>query len=84
MAEMSPLARILMLILHRGSWGAAALIVAFAGILLYQRHTPEGFKFQQGDVAFFAVLGVLLALAIYLVRGIKKEMAANSRPNAPE
>jgi hypothetical protein len=74
MAEMSPLARILMLILQRGSWVAALLIVSFAGILLYQRYTPEGFKFQQGDAAFFIVLGVLLALAVYLVRGIKKEM----------
>jgi hypothetical protein len=84
MAEMSPLARILMLILHRGSWGAAALIVAFAGILLYQRYTPEGFKFQQGDMAFFSVLAVLMALAVYLVRGIKKEIAANSKPKTPE
>jgi hypothetical protein len=78
MAEMSPLARILMLVLQRGSWAAGALIVAFAGILLYQRYTPEGFVFKQGDVAFFTVLGVLLLLAVYLVRGIAKEIRENS------
>jgi hypothetical protein len=74
MAEMSPLGRILMMILHRGSWVSAALIVAFAGILLYQRKTPDGFAFKQGDMAFFIVLGVLLLLAVYLVRAIRKEM----------
>jgi hypothetical protein len=75
MAEMSPLARILMLVLQRGSWAAGALIVAFGGILLYQRKTPDGFAFQKGDVAFFVVLGLLLALAVYLVRAIRKEIA---------
>jgi hypothetical protein len=84
MAEMSPLARFLMLILQRGSWGAAALILAFAGILLYQRYTPVGFVFKQGDMAFFGVLAVLLALAVYLVRGIKKEIASHSKPNESE
>lgn len=74
MAEMSPLARVLMMILHRGTWVAGALIVLFASILLFQRYTPTGFVFQQGDIAFLVILAVLLALAIYLVRGISKEM----------
>ena len=84
MAEMSPLARILMMVLHRGSWASAALIIAFAGILMYQRYTPDGFRFQQGDMAFFVVLGILLLLAVYLVRSIKKEIATHSKPNQPE
>jgi hypothetical protein len=74
MAEMSPLARILMMVLQRGSWAAAALILAFAGILLYQRYTPDGFVFQKGDFGFLGVLAAMLVLAVYLVRGIKKEM----------
>jgi hypothetical protein len=39
MAEMSPLARVLMMILQKGSWAAAGLLALFAGILLWQRHT---------------------------------------------
>jgi uncharacterized sodium:solute symporter family permease YidK len=72
--KMSPLARILVGILHKGSWAAAALIICFAGILLYQRWTPDGFVFQKGDFGFLGVLAALLILAVYLVRGMRKEM----------
>jgi hypothetical protein len=78
MAEMSPLAKLLMKVLQKGSWGAGALCAIFACILLYQRYTPDGFVFKQGDIAFFSVLAVLLLLAIYLVRGIAKEIRENS------
>jgi hypothetical protein len=74
MAEMSPLARLLMTILQKGSWAAGALMVLFAGILLYQRWTPSGFLFEKGDVGFLGVLVALFLLAVYLVRGIKKEI----------
>ena len=75
MSEMSPLARILMRVLHWGSWGSGVLLVLFAGILLYQRWTPEGsLAFQKGDFAFLTVLAVLFLLAVYLVRGIRKEL----------
>jgi hypothetical protein len=74
MAEMSPLARLLMTILQKGSWAAAALLALFAGILLYQRWTPAGFVFEKGDVGFLGVLVALFLLAVYLVRGIKKEI----------
>lgn len=74
MAEMSPLAKVLMTILQKGSWAAAALILSFAGILLYQRFTPEGFVFQKGDFGFLGLLAVMLLVAVYLVRGIKKEI----------
>jgi hypothetical protein len=74
MSEMSPLARILMGILHKGSWAAGTLLTVFAAILLWQRWTPAGFSFQKGDFAFLGVLAFLLFLAIYLVRGIRKEL----------
>lgn len=75
MSEMSPLAGILMRILHKGAWAACVLIVLFAGILLYQRYSAEaGFVFKQGDFGFFSVLAALLLLAVYLVRGIRKEL----------
>ncbi len=74
MAEMSPLARVLMTILQKGSWAAAALLALFAGILLWQRYTPDGFAWQQGDKGFLGLLAVLFVLALYLVRSFKKEM----------
>jgi hypothetical protein len=74
MAEMSPLARVLMMILQKGSWAAAGLLALFAGILLWQRHTAEGFIFQQGDKGFLGLLAVLFLLAVYLVRSIGKEI----------
>ncbi len=73
--QMSPLGSFLMRILRSGVWGASALLLLFAGILIYQRLTPEGsVVFQKGDIGFLGVLAVMMALAIYLVCGIKKEM----------
>jgi urea transporter len=74
MAEMSPLARVLMGILQKGTWVAGGLLALFAGILLWQRYTPEGFVWQAGDKGFFGLLAVLFALAVYLIRSFKKEM----------
>lgn len=78
MAEMSPLARFLMMVLQKGSWVAAALMALFAGILLYQRWTPDGLVLQKGDVGFLVVLAALFLLAVYLVRGIGKEVGDHS------
>jgi hypothetical protein len=75
MSEMSPLGRILMKVLQKGSWGAGALLLLFAAILVYQRMTPEGgLAFKSGDFGFLGVLAALFALAVYLVRGITKEL----------
>jgi hypothetical protein len=74
MAEMSPLARVLMTILQKVTWVAGGLLALFAGILVWQRYTPEGFAWQQGDKGFLGLLAVLFLLAIYLVRSFKKEM----------
>jgi hypothetical protein len=74
MAEMSPLARVLMTILQKGTWVAGGLLALFAGILVWQRYTPDGFAWQQGDKGFLGLLAVLFLLAIYLVRSFKKEM----------
>jgi hypothetical protein len=74
MAEMSPLARVLMGILQKGTWVSGGLLMLFAAILLWQRYTPQGFAWQDGDKGFLGLLVVLFALAIYLVRSFKKEM----------
>ena len=75
MAEMSPLAKFLMLILKNGSIGAAALLLIFAAILIYQKIAPNGeLAMTRQDWSFLSVLAALLLLAIYLVRAIKKEI----------
>jgi hypothetical protein len=74
MAEMSPLARVLILILQRGTWLAGGLLVLFGGILVWQRYTPAGFVWQKGDFGFLGLLAVLFLLVVYLVRSFKKEM----------
>lgn len=74
MAEMSPLAHVLLTILQKCSWVAGALMALFSGILLWQRYTPEGFVWQQGDKGFLGLLGVMFLIALYLVRSIGKEI----------
>ncbi len=72
---MSPLAKFLMLILRNGSKGAAGLLVLFAGILIYQKITPDGhLVMSQQDWGFLSVLLAMLFLAVYLVRSIGKEL----------
>jgi hypothetical protein len=77
MAEMSPLISILMGILKKGTWVAAVLLGLFAGLLLWQRYTPDGFVWQQGDKGFLALLAVLFLFAIYLLRSFSKEISGS-------
>ena len=75
MSEMSPLAKLLLHILRNGSIGAAALLVLFAGISVYQKITPDGHLLMtRQDWSFIGVLAALLVLALYLVRAIAKEI----------
>ena len=74
MAENSPLAHVLMRILQKGAWVAGALVALFAGVLVWQRYTPSGFVWQQGDKGFLVLLGLLFLLAVYLIRSIAKEL----------
>ena len=75
MSEMAPLAKLLMLILRNGSIGAAALLILFAGISVYQKITPDGqLVMTREDWSFLGVLAALLLLALYLVRAIRKEI----------
>jgi hypothetical protein len=76
---MSPLSLLLMLILRNGSIGAAALLLLFAGIELYQKITPDGqIAMTRQDWGFMGVLAFMILLAIYLVRSINREIARNA------
>lgn len=75
MSEMSPLLRLLVGVLNKGAWGSAVLLALFIGLLAWQRYTPQGLALRPGDAGFFIVLGVMLALAIYLVIATRRELA---------
>jgi hypothetical protein len=74
MAEMSPLATILMSILRKGTIATMALLVLFAGIFLWQKHTPEGWVLNRQDWGFLSVIGIMMLVALYLTYAIAKEI----------
>jgi hypothetical protein len=74
MSDMSPIARLLIAVLRWGSMAAAGLLLAFLGIFLWQRHTPEGFVLNRQDYGFMSVVVALLLLAFYLIRAIRREL----------
>jgi hypothetical protein len=80
MSEMSPLAKLLVSVLRWGSMGAAGLLILFVGVFLWQKWTPAGPVLTRQDWGFLGVLVALLLLAVYLIRAIAKEVAANSKP----
>ena len=75
MSENSPVGRLILVILHRGSIGAAALMVLFIGINLWQHITPKKQLVIEGnDRGFLGVMIVLLVFSLYLVWSIGKEL----------
>lgn len=73
--KMSPLLTSLLMILHRGSIGAAALLVLFIGIFIWQHVTADHQLILAGsDRGFLGLMIVLLAFALYLVWSIGKEL----------
>ncbi|MDE2446428.1 MAG: hypothetical protein KGO94_09630 [Alphaproteobacteria bacterium] len=74
-SEMSPLLTALMMVLHRGAIGAAALMALFIGIEIYKHITPDHQLVIEGnDRGFLGVLVVILAFALYLVWSIGRQL----------
>jgi hypothetical protein len=75
MSEMSPLASLLMSILRTGAIVAAGLLVLFIGIVIYQRiGTTWDFSQLAPDRGFLILLAGMLAMALYLIWSIGKEL----------
>jgi heme A synthase len=75
MSENSPISRLILVILHRGSIATVALMLLFIGINLWQHITPDKQLVIEGnDRGFLGVMVVLLVFAIYLVWSIGKEL----------
>jgi hypothetical protein len=75
MSENSPVGRLILVVLRNGSIGAAALMLLFIGINLWQHVTPDHQLVIEGnDRGFLGVMAVLLVFALYLVWSIGKEL----------
>ena len=75
MSENSPVGKLILLVLRNGSIGAAALMVLFIAINLWQHITPDHQLVIEGnDRGFLGVMVVLLVFAVYLVWSIGKEL----------
>lgn len=75
MSENSPVGRLILVVLRNGSIGAAALMMLFIGINLWQHITPDHQLVIEGnDRGFLGVMVVVLGFALYLVWSIGKEL----------
>ncbi len=75
MSDNSPVGKLILLVLRNGSIGAAALMVLFIAINLWQHITPEKQLVIEGnDRGFLGVMVLLLVFALYLVWSIGREL----------
>ena len=75
MSENSSVGKLILLVLRKGSIGAAALMVLFIGINVWQHITPDHQLVIEGnDRGFLGVMIALLLFSLYLVWSIGKEL----------
>jgi hypothetical protein len=71
MNEMSPLGKTLLNVLRIACFAAAALLLLFLGIELWQK---VGSGFERQDVVFMIILAVMAAGALWMARAMGREM----------
>ena len=77
--EMSPLGKLLLLVMRSGSIAAAGFVVLVIGIELWKRWNFGGFaSMRTPDIAFLGVLLVMLLGFVALARSISKELRKDS------
>ena len=75
MADMSPLGRLILTVMRAGSICAAGFVVLVIVIELSKRWLGGGFETMKSpDIAFMAVLVLMLVGFLALVRSITREM----------
>jgi len=76
MSDMSPLQPLLLRLLRSATLGAAALLVIFFGLNLWQETQVHGFwQFTRQDWRFVGLLAFVLVCAVLLYRAISREMS---------
>jgi hypothetical protein len=74
MAEMSPLAIMLMSILRKGTIATLGFLVLFTAIFLWQKHSATGWDLNRQDWGFLSVMAIMALVALYLTFAIAKEI----------
>ncbi len=78
MADMSPLGRLILVVMRAGSRCAAGFVVLVIGIEAWKRWRFGGFEaMQPPDIAFMVVLVLMLVGFLALARSITREMKKN-------
>ena len=73
--DMSPLGKLILTVMRSGSIAAAGFVVLVIGIELWKRWNFGGFgAMKTPDIAFMAVLAVMLIGFLALARSITKEL----------
>ena len=72
---MSPLGKIILMVMRSGSLASAGFMVLVIGIELWKRWRFGGFEtMARQDMAFMGVLVVMLVGFLWLARSIKREL----------
>jgi len=74
MSEMSPLLKLIIMMVRYVCMALAGLLVLVIGVFLWQKHGANGFEFVQGDWGMMGLFAVLLAITVYLIRGFGREL----------
>jgi hypothetical protein len=75
MSEMSPLGRLILRVMRVACLSAAALLIAFLGLALWQKTSVGGIEaLARQDYTFMGVLAAMAIGASWLARAIGREM----------
>ncbi len=75
MHDMSPLGNLILRVMRVACLAAAALLLAFLGLALWQKTSVFGLAgLARQDFIFMGVLGVMAIVAVWLARSIGREM----------
>lgn len=78
---MSPLGRLLLVVMRACSWAAAGFMVLVIGIEVWKRWRFGGFdSMARQDVAFMTILVLMLVGFVWLARSISREMKKHGSP----
>ena len=75
MSDISPLQRLLLGILRKGSLAAAGILLLFLAINIWQETNVDGLaSLTRQDLSFMGLLAVMFLGALWLYRAIGREM----------
>ncbi len=79
MPEMSPLLRLVLIAIQYMTMLIAALLLGVVGLFVWQQHGADGFHLTRADWGLLGLLVALLAFALYMVIGLRRELKATRK-----